>query len=56
MITPRHYEEAVQEIFENVPQAEQENSLKKLMMDVLDSLGYEYGNRLIREERSKDGR
>ena len=56
MITARHYEEAIQEIFETVPQAEQENSLKKLMMDTLDSLGYEYGNRLIREERSKDGR
>ena len=50
MITPRHYEETIREILENVPKAEQEKSIKKLMMDTLDSMGYEYGNRLLREE------
>ena len=55
MITPRHYEEAIREIYETVPRADQENKLKKLMMDTLDSMGYEYGNRIIREEQEKNG-
>ena len=52
MITPRHYEETIREILTEVPKEQQETQIKKLMMDVLDCMGYEYGNRLIREEKN----
>lgn len=55
MITPRQYEDAIRDIIETVPKIEQNNSMMKLMMDTLDTLGYEYGNRLIREERKDNG-
>ena len=50
MITARQYEEAIREIINEVPKAEQNECFLKLMLDTLDTLGYEYGNRLIREE------
>ena len=50
MITARHYEESIREILTEIPKEQQETAIKKLMMDTLDSLGYEYGNRLLREE------
>ena len=51
MITARHYEESIREILTEIPKEQQESAIKKLMMDTLDSLGYEYGNRLLREEK-----
>ena len=54
MITPRHYEEAIREILTETPKEQQETQIKKLMMDVLDTLGYEYGNRIIREESENE--
>ena len=50
MITPRHYEETIREILTEIPKEQQETAIKKLMMDTLDSLGYEYGNRILRED------
>jgi len=51
MITARHYEENIREILTEIPKEQQPEAIKKLMMDTLDSLGYEYGNRLLREEK-----
>ena len=52
MITPRHYEETIREILTEVPREQREQRIKQLMMDVLDTLGYEYGNRLLREDEN----
>lgn len=50
MITPRYYEDAIREIMTEVPKDQQDQKIRQLMIDTLDSLGYEYGNRLLREE------
>jgi hypothetical protein len=52
MITPRHYEEEIREILTEVPKEQRDQRLMQLMMDVLDTLGYEYGNRLLREDEN----
>lgn len=50
MITPRYYEDAIREIMTEVPKDQQDQKIRQLMIDTLDSLVYEYGNRLLREE------
>lgn len=54
MITARHYEESIREILTEIPKEQQESAIKKLMMDTLDSLGYSYGNKILKEEEDKE--
>ena len=58
MITPRHFEEMMQEIadeFQDNPK-EKDNRMMALMADVLDTYGYQAGTRIYRGDKDADNK